>query len=58
MSNCLVGLPVCQKVVINNKHLWTMCKCMVSMATHIAILNNWDIPTKSIISQLLYILDY
>ena len=35
-----------------------MCNCMVSIATHNAILKNGGVTTKSIISQLLLSLDY
>ena len=35
-----------------------MYKCMVSMATHNAILKNGGVTTKSFISQLLLSLDY
>ena len=35
-----------------------MCKCMVSMATHNAILKNVCATTKSFLSQLLLSLDY
>ena len=35
-----------------------MCKCMVSMGTHNAILKNGGVTTKSFISQLLLSPDY
>ena len=35
-----------------------MCNCMVSMATHNAILKNGGVTTKAFISQLLLSLDY
>ena len=43
------------KVVLKNK--FGYLKYMVSMATRNAILKNGGIPTRSIISQLLLILD-
>ena len=35
-----------------------MSKCMVSMATHNAILLNGGVPTKTTITRLLFSLDY
>ena len=35
------------------KTVWAIRKCMVSIATHNAILKNWGVPTTSIISYYL-----
>ena len=47
-----------QKFVPRKKTILAMSKCMVSMATHYAILLNGGVPTKTTISQLLLSLDY
>ena len=57
-STCLLGPYACpQKFVPTKKLILAMFKCMVTMAIHNAILLNGGVPTKSIISQLLYSLD-
>ena len=47
-----------KKFNLKKKLIPAMCNCMVSMATHSAILKNGGVTTKSIISQLLLSLDY
>ena len=47
-----------QKFVPRKKLILAMSKCMVSMATHNAILLNGGVPTKTTISQLFLSLDY
>ena len=47
-----------KKFNFKKKLAQAMCKCMVSMATHNAILQNGGVTTKSFISQLLLRLDY
>ena len=54
-----IGTPVMpQKFVPRKKLFLAMSKCMVSMATHNAILLNGSIPTKITISQLFLSLDF
>ena len=45
-----------QNKVVQNKPVWAMIKCMVSMATYNRF-KNGGVLTKLIISQLLLILD-
>ena len=45
------------KIILKNRLVSAMRKCMVSMATGNAILKKGGRPTKSNISQLLLILD-
>ena len=47
-----------KKFNLKKKLIPAMCKCMVSIATHNAILKNGGVTTKSFISQLLLSLDY
>ena len=47
-----------KKFVPRKKLIQAMSKCMVSMATHNAILLNGGVPTITTISQLLLSLDY
>ena len=47
-----------KKFNLKKKLIPAMRKCMVSMATHNAILKNGGVTTKSFISQLLLSLDY
>ena len=44
------------EIVLKNKLVCTMSKCMVSMATRYIVLNNWGRPTKSIVASVLLIL--
>ena len=54
-----IGTPdMPRKFVLRKKLILAMSKCMVSMATHNAILVNGGVPTKTTISQLLFSLDY
>ena len=46
------------KICPQKKLILAMSKCMVSMATHNAILLYGDVPTKITISQLVLSLDY
>ena len=45
-------------VVLKEKHVCTMEKCMVSMATVNVILEHGDVHTKLVTSPLLLTLDY
>ena len=47
-----------KQFVPRKKLILAMSKCMVSMATHNAILLNGGVPTKTTISHLFYSLDY
>ena len=47
-----------KKSNLKKKLILAICKCMVSMATHNAILKNGGVTTKSFKSQLLLCLDY
>ena len=40
-----------KNIALKNKSIWAMLDRMVSMATHNALLNNRDVPTKILISQ-------
>ena len=54
-----MGTPVMdKKFVPRKKKILAISKCMVSMATHDAILLNGGVPTKTTISQQLHSLDY
>ena len=54
----LIGNPVMsQKFVHRIFFILAMSKCMVSMATHNAILLNGGVPTKTTIARLLFSLD-
>ena len=46
-----IGNPVMPQIIL------AMSKCMVSMATHNAILLNGGVPTKTTITRLLFSLD-
>ena len=52
MPNCCLGPPEYEtKTVLKNKLIWAMSKCMVTMATHFAILTDVGaVHTNSIIS--------
>ena len=56
MPNCSLGPPEYDFFFLKNKLIWALRKCMVSMATHIAILTDVGrggaVHTNSIISQL------
>ena len=47
-----------KKFNLKKKLIPAICKCMVSMATHNAILKNGGATTKSFIPQLVLGLDY
>ena len=46
------------KVVLRNKSVWAMRKCMASMATRYMILKNGRRPTKSTVSRVLLIQEH
>ena len=58
-AKLFIGVPLMwNKVVIKNKPVWALWKCGVSMATRDAILKNWGVPAKPLVSQLLLIIHY
>ena len=46
------------QVVLNDKLVLYMCKCMVSMVTRYMILKNGGNPTKALVSTVLLIIEH
>ena len=58
-AKLFIRIPLIRnQVVLKNKNVWAMCKCIVFMSNPDVILKNESVPTHPFISQQLPILDY